>query len=148
MKKFLALTLLVLTLAVCALTSACGGVTGTFKFDSMKVIRENHLVVELKRGQEYDGVKFDADSMVMTVTESGEKDSPIRELTFTAPYIKDAVLTGEWEFVKIDGYADNEVAVLNVRNDGPEIILAEYRNGVVTVVVYKADVDYIITLKK
>ena len=144
MKKLVSITLAILTLAVLFSLTACFNAEGTYKFSQMQV-KENGQTQTIKRGEEYGGERFDKDSAVMRVfTESGGKNS-LNKLTFNAPFWFSEELTGEWEYLVIN---DSKEAVLNVNNNGLEIILAEAKDGKATVMIYANGIDYVLTLTK
>ena len=144
MKKLVSITLAVLTLFVLFSLTACFNAEGTYKFSQMQ-IKENGQTTTVKCGEEYDGQKFERDSAVMKVFIDNSGKTALNKLAFNAPYWFSQELTGDWEYLEVN---QKKEAVLNVNNNGLEIILAEAKDGKVTVMIYANGIDYVLTLTK
>lgn len=144
MRKLASITLAVLTFFVLLSLTACFNAEGTYKFSQMRV-KKNGQTITVKLGQEYSGQKFERDSAVMKVFTENSGKTAVNKLTFNAPFWFSQELTGEWEYLEGN---EEKVAVLNVNNNGLEIILAEAKDGKVTVMIYANGIDYVLTLTK
>ncbi|MDE7296821.1 MAG: hypothetical protein K2N84_06095 [Clostridia bacterium] len=114
MKKFRValVTALVLLVSMLCLV-ACGGVTGTYKFESMEM-KMGIITTTIKAGEEYEGEKLDANSVTLTL----EKDGVAKMKTIES----DTEIEGTWE--EKDGNIDVTVdgETVSFKKDGSKLI--------------------------
>ena len=70
MKKLLIATITLMLCACCAFMVACSSVEGTYKFDSITISMGDQSV-EVKAGEEFQGISFTENYMVIDIKKDG-----------------------------------------------------------------------------
>lgn len=135
MKKILVCVLALVSICTCLFFTACG-VEKAYHFESM-IVEQDSERVEVKRNDNFNDIKYDANSIVLDV----KKD---KTFTFSASGLLEQTISGSWETIENNG---TQETVLDFNHSGVEIIVGSIINGTATILLYANGVDYTIVLK-